>query len=247
MTKAIEIQTSGATTALEAAFRSAPGVTAFYVRRAVGDMVGDLWKAMRAKHAGTPMAEFNKRAIKYFVAPRGRSGRRVTDEKPQMSAAEVAQARAMSGQLRLDDIVGRVRSWSDIALMHETGGVVRAKGGKPMLVPTALGRQERDALGLDRNRRKKSKKAFTPQGLEDRGYTLYPSKDQRRVMARSIDGRVIPVWTLTSSVRMKPRLGLMATWADLNAKRDQRMQRAVDSIAKQLALGITEVARRAKK
>lgn len=238
----VTIRAEGVTTALDEMFRAAPGVTAFYVRRAVGDMVGDMWRAMKARHAGTSMAEFNKRALKYAVQPRATGGGR--SGTPRVSANDVAQTLALAGKLRLDQIAGWIRSWSQIALLHETGGAIRGKGGKAMLVPTKLGLAEKEALGLDKRRGKKAAKQFTPQGLEARGYKIFPSKDRRYLLAEALDGRVIPAWRLAHAVKMPARLGVMATWADLASKRDYRMQRAADSIAKLIAVGITEVAKR---
>lgn len=208
------------------AFAIAPDIIGTYMRDVFGQFGGSFRKQLLAT-SRPGMRELARRSVFYSLRPKQRKTRGVAKQ-------------ALVGYTErptMENISLLVFSTSPVTLLHETGGVVRAKDGGAMAIPVK-GRKSRKPGGAKlwnikgRNRRER-----LPSRLKNNGDKLVRLGKMLYRTSRNDKGRRTyePTHLLLREVRIKPQLGMIRKWESLAGDRQRRMQKAIDGAAAEIA------------
>ena len=120
-----------------------------------------------------------------------------------------------------------VFSESKIAKLHETGGTVRDPGGKRLAVPLSARSEMFTPSGKLRARYKKPKELKNVRALRWSGKTFLA-----RVTKRA--QKILPLYVLKRSVRIKPRLGFYRTWDGLVNYRIDILNKSIEKALRKI-------------
>jgi len=121
----------------------------------------------------------------------------------------------------------QVYSESKIAKLHETGGIVTAPGGGRMAVPLSARSQMFTAKGKLRGRYKKPRELKNVEPMRFKGQTFLV-----RVKKRA--QKLLPLYVLKRSVRLKPRLGFYRVWDSLENYRIDILNKSIDKALRKI-------------
>jgi len=121
----------------------------------------------------------------------------------------------------------QVYSESKIAKLHETGGIVKDPSGGRMAVPLSARSQMFTAKGKLRGRYKKPRelKNVTPMRLKGQTYLVRIKKKVQKIL---------PLYVLKRSVRLKPRLGFYRVWDSLANYRIEILNKKIENALRKI-------------
>lgn len=121
----------------------------------------------------------------------------------------------------------QVYSDSKIAKLHETGGIVTAPSGGRMAVPLSARSQMFTAKGKLRGRYKKPHQLKNVEPMRFKGQTFLV-----RVKKRA--QKILPLYVLKRSVRLKPRLGFYRVWDSLANYRIEILNKKIENALRKI-------------
>ena len=121
----------------------------------------------------------------------------------------------------------QVYSDSKIAKLHETGGIVKDPSGGRMAVPLSARSQMFTAKGKLRGKYKKPRQLKNVEPMRFKGQTFLV-----RVTKRA--QKLLPLYVLKRSVRLKPRLGFYRVWDSLANYRIEILNKSVDKALRKI-------------
>jgi len=121
----------------------------------------------------------------------------------------------------------QVYSDSKIAKLHETGGIVKDPSGGRMAVPLSARSQMFTAKGKLRGKYKKPRQLKNVEPMRFKGQT-YLVRVKKRAQ------KLLPLYVLKRSVRLKPRLGFYRVWDSLANYRIEILNKSVDKALRKI-------------
>jgi len=121
----------------------------------------------------------------------------------------------------------QVYSESKIAKLHETGGVVTDPSGGRMAIPLSARSQMFTAKGKLRGRYKKPRQLKNVEPMRFKGQTFLV-----RVTKRA--QKLLPLYVLKRSVRLKPRLGFYRVWDSLANYRIEILNKKIENALRKI-------------
>lgn len=216
---------------LEEMFRQSPQIVAFHARNVIGRWFGRHFREWKAQlPAG--LRRMGARAYRYRVLPFADAGNQATLRK-----------RISNSPGDLWRIQGRGIVRSPVALIHETGGVIRPKSGRMLAIPVGRygksvpKRVRTQTIGMSPsawNQRHPDRKWFVLKARRrgGRGAFLARKTGQRTAKGRE---RVEVGYVLKPEVRIPARLRLLETWVGLAGYRATTLQEATEAAAREMA------------
>ena len=194
---------------LSAHLGMAPGIVNYFAAKALGKMFAKHRKQALAKAPGR-LKELARRTIFYRGFPKGGREHLLLQRNSVDDYAKLFQ---------------KLFASTEIAAIHETGGTIRPKNAKALLVPAARLRIGRGA----------SRRAAT---IADRGptmdtFVIRGKKGNAGFLFRR-EGAGTPelVGLLLDKVQIQPRLGIMKRWEELKGYRTKVVGEAAAEVAK---------------
>ncbi|MBU4422142.1 hypothetical protein KKB41_04310 [Patescibacteria group bacterium] len=121
----------------------------------------------------------------------------------------------------------QVYSDSKIAKLHETGGIVKDPSGGRMAVPLSARSQMFTAKGKLRGKYKKPRQLKNVEPMRFKGQTFLV-----RVTKRA--QKLLPLYVLKRSVRLKPRLGFYRVWDSLANYRIEILNKKIENALRKI-------------
>ncbi len=109
---------------------------------------------------------------------------------------------------------------SKVARLHEEGGIVRGEGGNRLAVPLSARTEMFTARGKLKKRYKEPGKLKNVTVMKFKGQPFLVKWWKRKPDLR-------PLFVLKRQIKIRPRLGFMKTWNDLEPMRVARLNRAI--------------------
>lgn len=194
---------------LSAHLGMAPGIVNYFAAKALGKMFAKHRKQVLAKAPGK-LKELARRTVFYRGFPKGGMEHLLLQRNSVDDYAKLYQ---------------KLFASSEIAAIHETGGTIRPKNAKALLVPASRLRIGRGA----------SRRAAT---IADRGptmdtFVIRGKKGNAGFLFRR-EGAGTPqlVGVLLDEVRIPARLGIMRRWEELKSYRAEKTAEAASEVAK---------------
>lgn len=210
------------------AFALAPDIIGTYMRDVFGQFGGSFRRQLLAS-SRPGMRELARRSVFYSLRPKQKKTRGV--------AKQALIGYQFTERPKMENISLLVFSTSKVTLLHEVGGVVRAKDGGSMAIPVRGRKTRKPGSAKIWNLKGAKRRERLPARLKNNGdklvrlgkilYRTSPNKKGRRTYE--------PTHLLLREVRIKPQLGIMRTWDSMAGDRQRRMQKAIDGAAEEIA------------
>jgi len=121
----------------------------------------------------------------------------------------------------------QVYSDSKIAKLHETGGIITDPSGGRMAVPLSARSQMFTPKGKLRGKYKRPRQLKNVEPMKFKGQTFLV-----RVKKRA--EKILPLYVLKRSVRLKPRLGFYRVWDSLANYRIEILNKSIDKALRKI-------------
>ena len=121
----------------------------------------------------------------------------------------------------------QIYSDSKIAKLHETGGIVKDPSGGRMAVPLSARSQMFTPKGKLRGKYKKPRQLKNVEPMRFKGQTFLV-----RVKKRA--QKILPLYVLKRSVRLKPRLGFYRVWDSLANYRIEILNKKIENALRKI-------------
>ena len=121
----------------------------------------------------------------------------------------------------------QVYSDSKIAKLHETGGIVTDRSGGRMAVPLSARSQMFTPKGKLRGKYKKPRQLKNVEPMKFKGQTFL-------VRVKKTAGKILPLYVLKRSVRLKPRLGFYRVWDSLANYRIEILNKKIENALRKI-------------
>lgn len=121
----------------------------------------------------------------------------------------------------------QIYSDSKIAKLHETGGIVTDRSGGRMAVPLSARSQMFTPKGKLRGKYKKPRQLKNVEPMKFKGQTFLV-----RVKKRA--EKILPLYVLKRSVRLKPRLGFYRVWDSLANYRIEILNKKIENALRKI-------------